>query len=222
MSETPETQETILHDNNAKSANLQNSDELGESGLNQEKPSAPLSMDVLVQPPAKPKNRQGRKPGSMNKATRESKIAKKRFIERANLHADELFDAQLALAKGMNVLMVVRTTGQGKNRKRWTERVTDPWLIQKYLDNELAQEDGSDDYESMDDENHYYYMTTVPPDNKAIDSILNRSFGKAPEKIEVEGGFFVAQKMVVEVIEGHKDAAADNIIEAEPETETSA
>lgn len=186
-----------------------------------------LSMDVLVAPPAKPKNKGGRPPGSMNKATKDAKIAKRRFIERVNIHTDELFNSQLALAKGMNVLMVVRTTGSGAKRKRWTERVTDPYLIQQYLDNELANEDG-EDFDSLDDENHYYYMTTLPPDNKAIDSLLNRSFGKAPEKIEIEGGFFIAQRMQIEVVEGHKveeldgTAAPDNIIEVEPETETSA
>lgn len=224
MSETPETQETILRNQSNLSKNKLNSDELGDNGANQNETGNSLSMDVVVAPPAKPKRGPGRPAGSMNKATKDAKIAKKRFIERVNVHADELFEAQLALAKGINVLMVVRTEGSGKNRKRWTERVTDPYLIQRYLDNELANEDGMP-YDSLDDESHYYYMTTVPPDNKAIDSLLNRSFGKAPEKIEIEGGFFVAQKMIVEVVDGHKieeTNGTDNIIEVEPEAETSA
>lgn len=208
MSETPETRETILRNDSSKSANLKNTSTL-------------LSIDGMVQE-KRPANRVGRKPGSMNRATKDAKIAKKRFIERVTMHADELFNAQLALAKGMNVLMVTRTTGTGKNRKRWTEMVDDPHTIQRYLDQELAAEDG-EDYDDMNDEGHYYFMTTRPPDNKALDSLLNRAFGKAPEKIEIEGGFFIAQKMQIEVVEGHKidGPAEDIVIEVEPETEAS-
>lgn len=131
----------------------------------------------------------GRRKGSMNKATRESKLAKKRFQERVNLNADKLFNAQLDLAVGEKHLMVMRTEGSGKNRRRWTEIVDNPELIKEYLDGDLE-----------DTEDSYYYMTTKPANNQAIDSLLNRSFGKATEKVEMTGGFFKATKMIVEVV----------------------
>lgn len=209
MSDVLETQETILHNDN----------HIEENKL---KRVNPLSIDTLVAPLAKEKNVGGRPPGSMNKATKDVKIAKKRFIERVTMHTDELFNAQLALAKGMNVLMVTRTSGKGAKRKRWTEMVDNPHTIQKYLDNQLADEDG-EEYDDMNDENHFYFMTTRPPDNKALDSLLNRAFGKAPEKIEIEGGFFVAQRMLVEVVKGHElENGQDDILEIKPETEADA
>lgn len=131
----------------------------------------------------------GRQKGSMNKATMDTKITKRRFQQRVNQNADKLFNAQLDLAIGEKHLMVVRTEGTGKNRKRWTEIVENPDMIRQYLDDEL-----------MDDDEHYYYMTTKPANNQAIDSLLNRSFGKATEKVEFEGGLFKASQLTIKVV----------------------
>lgn len=117
----------------------------------------------------------GRKEGSMNKATAASKAARKRFIDRVNANADKLFNSQLDLAVGEKYLMVTKTIGKGARARRETSIVTSPSTIQQYLD----------DPTSLDDENEYYFMTTKAANNMAIDSLLNRSFGKATEKIDL-------------------------------------
>lgn len=121
----------------------------------------------------------GRPKGSMNAASKERMVAKAAFISRVNKHADELFNSQLNLAVGETYLMVKRTEGVGKDRKVWHESVSDPQTIIDYLDGEL---EGN---ESIDDGEHYYYMTTKPANGLAIDSLLNRSFGRAEEKIQL-------------------------------------
>ena len=72
--------------------------------------------------------------------------------------------------------------------------------IRGYLEN-LAENDG--EY-TLDDPNDpsatYYFITTKEPDNRAIDSILNRVFGKATDHIDVTskgkkiGGVTIAVK----------------------------
>lgn len=117
----------------------------------------------------------GRKPGSMNKTTMESKLAKKAFIERVNKNVDKLFNSQLDLAVGEKYLMVVKTAGKGAKARRETSIVSDPEIIKRYLDDET----------SLDSENEYYFMTTKPANTKAIDSLLDRSFGKAKESVDL-------------------------------------
>lgn len=155
----------------------------------------------------------GRPLGSMNKATMETKVAKKRFIERVNQHVDDLFNAQLSLAQGEQVLMVQITEGEGKNQRRYHEVVEDKETIKQYLD----YEGGVGDNENPSDAKHWYYLTTRAANNQAIDSLLNRSFGKAPDKVEVEGGFLGRSKLVIEVIDGGSNPSED---ESEDQQET--
>lgn len=135
----------------------------------------------------------GRKAGSVNKATAEMKEAKKQFTERVNKNVDKLFNSQLDLAIGEKYLMVVRTIGKGAKARRETSIVTDPEMIMQYLDDES----------SLDDENEYYFMTTKPANNQALDSLLNRSFGKPQESVDVTSG---GDKLsvIVESVYGNK------------------
>ena len=66
--------------------------------------------------------------------------------------------------------------------------VTNPGEIRCYLDG---------DY---DNDQTYYYITTVTPDNRALDSLLDRTFGKATQTIvsEDEDGNKSPLKFVVE------------------------
>lgn len=138
----------------------------------------------------------GRPKGAISKANRDVKESKKLFIQRITKHVDELFNAQLSLAKGEQVLMVAITTGEGKNKKRTHEIVKDEETIKQYLD----WEEGFEDSENPGDDNHYYYLTTRPANNMAIDSLLNRAYGKATEKVEFEGGFFKDTELTIKVI----------------------
>lgn len=119
----------------------------------------------------------GRKAGSVNKATAEMKEAKKQFVDRVNKNVDKLFNSQLDLAVGEKYLMVIKTIGKGSKARRETTVVSDPETIKQFLDEELE-----------DSETEYYFMTTKPANNQALDSLLNRSFGKAKESLDVTSG----------------------------------
>lgn len=117
----------------------------------------------------------GRPKGSMNKATKEKKEAEKQFKDRVKKNVDRLFDSQMTLAQGCAFLFRISEVGEGKSKKRVTEQIDTPTEIQAYLDG---------DYEGDDD---YYYISTEKPSNMAIDSLMNRAFGKPLQKQELSG-----------------------------------
>lgn len=167
----------------------------------------------------------GRPLGRRANHTITAQQAKARFIERVNKHVDDLFDAQLDLAKGEKVLMVKITErdDDGKIRKIYHEVVSDPLIIQQYMNNE----DGYNaEFENINSDEEYYYITVKPSNNQAIQGMLDRAFGRAPEKIEVEGGFFKVDQLNIQIIQPEKlDSGKDeptDIIEVESETGPSA
>lgn len=141
-------------------------------------------------------NQFGRPVGSVSKKTLEQRKVQAEINQRIMQNADKLFNAALSLAVGQQVLMVVVTEGEGKNAKRHHEMVTDPEIIKQYLD----WNEGIGDNNDPSDENHYYYLTTKPPDIRAIDSLMNRGLGKAPDKLEITGGFFSKTELTVKVV----------------------
>lgn len=121
----------------------------------------------------------GRPKGSENADTKQRRIAEEAFKSRVATNVDRLFNSQLDLAVGEKYLMVKRVEGEGKNRKTWVEVVTDIETIKQYIDDDgasLNEEAGED----------FYYMTTKPANNQALDSLMNRAFGKPKESIELD------------------------------------
>lgn len=111
----------------------------------------------------------GRKLGSETKATKEKREALAEYKRRTRKNIGKLFNAQMGLANGCSFLFCIKTKG----KKRITEKVTSPAIIKQYLDGSL--EDSKDEY---------YYISTEKPDNKAIDSLLDRAFGRATQNVE--------------------------------------
>lgn len=122
----------------------------------------------------------GRPPGSENQATKDKKAVEQAFSQRVMTHVDDLFNAQLNIAKGESYLYRIDEEKDDKGRviKREHVIVTDPDEIRAVLD----EVEGTG---VMDEK--YYYITTQKPDNRAIDSLLDRVFGKAKQKIGLEG-----------------------------------
>lgn len=128
----------------------------------------------------------GRKPGTKEKSTLEKEAVLKAFRDRVMRNADILFDSQMTLAKGQTFLYKIEKelqTGPKGGKKYVSSKpklVTDQYEIERYLDGLIV---GGD----MDDENDpnatYYYLTTKEPDNKAIDSMLDRTFGRATQPL---------------------------------------
>lgn len=119
----------------------------------------------------------GRKPGSKTKATLEKQKVLEAFNQRVMAKADALFNAQLMLAVGsMKVFRIDEVEGEGGKTKREHVHVTDPDEIKSLLD----EHDGM----SGTVDGAYYYFTDVSPDNKSIEAMMNRAFGKPKEQVE--------------------------------------
>lgn len=116
----------------------------------------------------------GRPTGKQNASTMERAAIKKAFEERVAANADRLFNFQMTLAQGVTYLFRIHTDEKGNKSK--PELVESQAEISAYLNGEY---DG--------DPEDYYFITTERPDNKAIDSMLDRAFGKAPQKLEHSG-----------------------------------
>lgn len=137
----------------------------------------------------------GRPNHSKNPNTIAREEAAKQFKQRVARNVDRLFNAQIDLALGEKYLMVITTIGEGAKQRRETTIVTDPEKIKEFLDSEEDPKFG--------EENEYYFMTTKAANNMALDSLLNRSFGKAAEKMDLD----VTSKG--EKIEGNTQLADD-------------
>lgn len=112
----------------------------------------------------------GRKPGGENEATKLRRAAKAAFQERVMAVSDQLFNAQFDLAVGEKYLMLTETIGKSRD----TSIVEDPELIKQFINGTLENTDTK-----------YYFMTTKPANNQALDSLLNRAYGKAEEKLDI-------------------------------------
>jgi hypothetical protein len=142
--------------------------------------SEPESLDSLIEKSKHGGKRPGagRRVGAKNKATLEKLAQKKLLEQRVMANLDRLINAQLDLALGEKFLMVKRVSGSGKDRKTWVEVVTDTDTIKDYLD---------DDGETINSESgeDYYYMSTRPANNQALQGLMDRTFGKAAQSVDL-------------------------------------
>jgi hypothetical protein len=135
----------------------------------------------------------GRAKGSLNKATLEKKAVEAEFKQRILYQAQGLFNAQSLIAQGQQFLYKIEKYKEvgAKGGVKWIAKkpklVTSEWEIREYLDNlvDLANGDLEDEYNPADT---YYFITTKEPNNQAIDSMLDRVFGKARQTIGLDGG----------------------------------
>lgn len=122
----------------------------------------------------------GRPKGGENEETARRRLAERAYKERVVAHIHDLFNSQLALSKGLSYLYRIDETEDDKGKKiRKHVLVESPTEINDVLD-EL---DGSS---SGTCEDNYYYITTKAPDNRAIDSMMDRVFGKAKQSTVLE------------------------------------
>jgi hypothetical protein len=130
----------------------------------------------------------GRPQHSKNRETKEREEALRGFKARVTKSADRLFNAQMNLAEGITMLFRIEKDEKGNNKK--PEIVTDEETITRFID-----ECGG--YEGVMDGDTYYFLTTKVPDNRAIDSMLDRTFGKAKEKVDITSGDRPLQQPVI-------------------------
>ncbi len=122
----------------------------------------------------------GRKRGSLGKKTLEQKAVAEAFNQLILQNANKLFTAQAQIALGSMVVIRVDEEDDGNGKiKRIHTRVSDPDEIIALLN----KHDGL----PGEVEGSYYFFTDVSPDNKALDSLLNRGLGKPTDKLELAG-----------------------------------
>lgn len=118
----------------------------------------------------------GRKAGGKNAATLQKQKVAEAINQRIMGKADALINAQLTLAVGSMKVFRIDEEGEGSKKKRVHVHVTDADEIKTLLD----EHDGSPGVV----DGVYYYFSDVLPDNRAIDSMLNRALGKPKETVE--------------------------------------
>lgn len=152
-----------------------------DSTLNSEEIKSDNTLEILEEKPkwggVRPNS--GRPKGGENEATKEKKKVEKEMKDRILKSVYSLLNSQMTVAHGVQMLYKITTNEKGIRSK--PELITDQWTIEAYLAGEM---DGK--IEDNDDE--YYFITTERPDTKAIDSMLDRVFGKARQSIGLDGG----------------------------------
>lgn len=124
----------------------------------------------------------GRPVGSLDTRVLARKEALDIYKDHVSRITEQLAQAQVFNALG-NTFLVKRekkakydSSGKKVGTKYEYVNVEDPKLILEFLN----ENDGADSGELNED---YYFMTTKKPDNKAIDSLLDRTHGKPQQTI---------------------------------------
>lgn len=124
----------------------------------------------------------GRPFGSKNTATLHKEKIRRALEQRILRHADRLANAQLKLALGGMYLFRIDTitNEKGQKIKQRPVLVEDIEEIIDYLD--WAEADGQE----VNDDYKYYFITAKDPDGRAIENLLDRTFGKPIQGIAIE------------------------------------
>jgi hypothetical protein len=112
--------------------------------------------------------------GKVTKKVLERQRVEKAYKQKILNKADQILNAQLALALGSYELFLVEMyeDDNGKRKRRHVQ-VTDPKLMQAILDDPgMVQGD------------NYVYVKTVEADKFTLDSLIDRVFGKATQSID--------------------------------------
>ena len=131
----------------------------------------------------------GRKPGSKSKATLEKEEILAVVREKIMRRAERIVDSQTSLALGQQFLYKIEkvrkkgTKGGTTYERQKPELVTSQLEIEAYLDGLTKEGDINNE---NDPAATYYYLTTKEPNNQAIDSMMNRAFGKPVETMEIK------------------------------------
>lgn len=114
----------------------------------------------------------GRPVGSQDPQTIERERVLEAMKTRIAKTADKLLNSQMNLAQGVQMLYCITANEKGIRSK--PELITSQTTIESYLAGELE-----------DDDKEYYFITTERPDNRALDSLFDRTFGKSKESLDV-------------------------------------
>lgn len=125
----------------------------------------------------------GRPKGRKDNATLEREKVAEALRQRTMRIADRLLDKQLVLANGQQFLFKIvkeKITGPKGGisyKAKKPELVVDESEIRYYLENQVDEANG-DIGDDKDPGATYYFITAKEPNGPAIDSMLDRTFGR--------------------------------------------
>lgn len=123
----------------------------------------------------------GRPTGLKNKKTLEREAARKVYEDLVRQNVKPLFDFQLSLARGVSYVYRIDRHGEGSKERVEHVLLESPQEIADALD-VIANGDPNGE----DGGNGFVYVTTKAPENRAIDSLLDRGIGKATQVLATE------------------------------------
>jgi hypothetical protein len=144
----------------------------------------------------------GMKPGQKTKKTIEKEAARKAYQQMVLENLRPLFQKQMWLAMGQTYVYRVVHHGKGANLRIEHELLEEPHEIADALD-VIANHDPNGD----DDGNGFVYVTTKAPDNRAIDSMLDRTLDKAAQPLKGDKEHPLELVTVVKYAKGTKPTA---------------
>lgn len=134
----------------------------------------------------------GRPRGSKNKQTKKGEKKARTVKDRVYRNLDSLITAKLSLAKGNQYLFEIKMRNKGGKRVPQHTLVTDPKKIKAYMDGEM-------------DEDSYFYVTAEKPDNKAIEDLLDRAFGRSTTNQQTDHNFNVNVMNYEQITAEHRE-----------------
>lgn len=138
----------------------------------------------------------GLKKGTILNKTRERMVILKAFQDRVMKNVDQFYTAQHSLATGIQYLFKIVSHYEGKKLvKGKPQIVTDPQEIANYLDSEFGE--GPE----VNSDTEYYFMTAERPDGKAIANMLDRTFGKPAQALELKGKLTIEEAIKKNALE---------------------
>lgn len=155
------------------------------------------------------KKRGGKMPGAGRPKGRKNDITLEReaFLEEwknaVARRTKTLLNVQTLLAVGSIKVFCIITEvdAKGVQRRSKPELVVDDEEIIAALDYEYG------DGDSLNDEERYYFVTTKDPDNAAINSLMDRTFGKPKESVDLKhsGGIGLADLLGKSALDEKKE-----------------
>lgn len=119
----------------------------------------------------------GRPKGRKSDLTLMKEAKLQAILDRVYTATDALITAQVGTGIGTSYLYMIETNAKTKQKSR-PVLITAQSTIESYLAGDLNEQG----------DNEYYYITTERPDNRAIDSLFDRAFGKAAQTMEITSG----------------------------------
>lgn len=134
----------------------------------------------------------GRPKGKRSQAVLDREKTLEAYRQRVMKIAGKMLDKQLVLANGQQFLYkivkekIIGPKGGISYKSKSPTLVENESEIRDYLDNEVARSNG-DIHDDQDPGATFYFITVKEPDGKAIDSMMDRTFGRAVQSTKLVG-----------------------------------